>query len=114
MTDMRTYLYVSVFPIPSVMTHLTSMIPTVMKIGMSVVEKRTGLKWLVGLAPDYWEHQYGFNVHGSVHRNNIPVYNSNKMQKLQCLFYLTTALNFSGVTMDPSSGAQNNCNYSIW
>jgi hypothetical protein len=40
-----------------------------------------------------------FNVHGSVHRNNILVYNSNKMRKSQDLFYLTTALHVSGVTI---------------
>jgi len=40
-----------------------------------------------------------FNVHGSVHRNNILVYNSNKMHKSQSLFYVTTALHISGVTI---------------
>ena len=32
-----------------------------------------------------------------MHRNNILVYNSNKMHKSQSLFYLTTALHVSGV-----------------
>jgi len=40
-----------------------------------------------------------FNVHGSVHRNNILVYIPNKMQNSQSLFYLTTALHVSGVTI---------------
>jgi hypothetical protein len=40
-----------------------------------------------------------FNVYGSVHRNNILVYNSNKMHKSQSLFHLTTALHVSGVTI---------------
>jgi hypothetical protein len=40
-----------------------------------------------------------FNVHGSVHCNNILVYNSNKMHKSQSLFNLTTALHVSGVTI---------------
>jgi len=40
-----------------------------------------------------------FNVHGSVHRNNIVVYNSNKMHMSQNLFYLTTATHISGVTI---------------
>jgi hypothetical protein len=40
-----------------------------------------------------------FNVHGSVYRNNILVYNSNYMHKSQSLFYLTTALHVSGVTI---------------
>ena len=40
-----------------------------------------------------------FNVHGSVHRNNILAYNSNKMRKSQSLFNLTTALQVSGVTI---------------
>ena len=39
---------------------------------------------------------YKFNVHGFVHRNNILVYNSNKMHKSLSLFYLTTALHVSG------------------
>ena len=41
---------------------------------------------------------YKFNIHGSVHRN-ILVNNSNKMHKSQSLFYLTTALHVSGVTV---------------
>jgi len=40
-----------------------------------------------------------FNVHGSVHRNNILIYNSNKMHKSQSLFNLTTALRVSGVAI---------------
>jgi len=40
-----------------------------------------------------------FNVHGSVHRNNILVYNSKKMHKSQSLFYMTTALHVSGDTI---------------
>ena len=40
-----------------------------------------------------------FNVHGSVHRNNILVYNSNQVHKSQSLFYLKTALHVSGVTI---------------
>ena len=38
-------------------------------------------------------------AHGSVHRNNILVYNSNKMHKSQSLFNLTTALHISGATV---------------
>jgi len=34
-----------------------------------------------------------------VHRNNILVYNSNKMHKSQSLFNLITALHVSGVTI---------------
>jgi hypothetical protein len=41
-----------------------------------------------------------FKVHGSVHRNNILVYNSNKLHKSQSLFYLTTALHVSVVTIN--------------
>jgi len=40
-----------------------------------------------------------FNVHGSVHRNNILVYNSNYMKKLQSLFYLITVLHVPCVTI---------------
>jgi hypothetical protein len=32
-------------------------------------------------------------------RNNILLYNSNKVHKLQNLFYLTTGLHFSGVNI---------------
>jgi hypothetical protein len=46
-----------------------------------------------------FEHALSFNVYGSVDRNNILVYNSNKMQKSQSLFYLTTALHVSGATI---------------
>jgi len=45
----------------------------------------------------YFAHE--FNAHGSVHRNNILVLNPNKMHMLQSLFYLTTALHVSGVTI---------------
>ena len=38
-----------------------------------------------------------FNIYGSVHRNNILLYKSQQM--LQSLFYLTTALHVSGVTI---------------
>ena len=34
-----------------------------------------------------------------MHRNNILVYNSNKIHKSQSLFYLTTAVHVSGVTI---------------
>jgi hypothetical protein len=40
-----------------------------------------------------------FIVHGSVYRNNIVVYNSNKIRKSQSLFYLTTALHVLAVTI---------------
>ena len=42
---------------------------------------------------------YKFNVHGFVHRNNILVYNSNKMHKSLSLFNLTIALHVSGITI---------------
>ena len=40
-----------------------------------------------------------FYVHGSVHCNNILVYNPNKMHKSQSVFNLTTALHISGFTI---------------
>jgi hypothetical protein len=43
--------------------------------------------------------QNSFNVHGSVHRNNILVYKSQQEHKSHSLFYLTTALHVSGVTI---------------
>ena len=55
-----------------------------------------------------------FNVHGSVHRNNILI------QKSQQNAYVTEIILFEdcstcfGYHYHPSSGAQNNCKYSIW
>ena len=40
-----------------------------------------------------------YNIYGSVYRNNILVYNSNKMHKSQSLFNPTTVLHVSGVTV---------------
>jgi hypothetical protein len=40
-----------------------------------------------------------FNAYGSVHLNNILVYNSNMMHKLQSLYNLIIALHVSGVTI---------------
>ena len=34
-----------------------------------------------------------------MHRNNVLVYNSNKMHKSQSLFYLTTAVHVTGATI---------------
>jgi hypothetical protein len=42
---------------------------------------------------------FEFNVHGSMHFNNILVYNPNKMHKLQSLFNLLIAVHVSGVTI---------------
>ena len=41
----------------------------------------------------------GLMFMGSLHRNNILVYNPNQMHKSNSLFYLTTALRVSGVTI---------------
>jgi hypothetical protein len=38
------------------------------------------------------------NVHGSVHRKNIIIYTSNKMQRYTVYLYLETALHVSGGT----------------
>ena len=46
-----------------------------------------------------------FNVHGSVHRNNILIY-IQQDATLHSLFYLETALHVSGWYHHPSSGAQ--------
>jgi len=54
--------------------------------------------WPGGDWANTW-HLKPFNVHGSVLRNNILVYNSNKMHKSQSLFNLTIALHVSGVTI---------------
>jgi hypothetical protein len=55
-----------------------------------------------------------FNVHGSVQHNNILVYKS--QQDAQVTEFILSD-NFStcfGRQYHPSSGAQNNYNYSIW
>jgi hypothetical protein len=46
-----------------------------------------------------WYDGNGFNVHRSVHCDNILVYNFNWMHESHSLFYLTTALHVSGVTV---------------
>ena len=53
------------------------------------------MQWL----QDHTGERNEFNVHGSAHRYNILVYNSNNMHKSQNLFYLTTALHVSGATI---------------
>jgi hypothetical protein len=40
-----------------------------------------------------------FNVHGSVHRNNIIIYKSQQDTHVTEFIYLTTALHVSGVTI---------------
>jgi len=52
-----------------------------------------------------------FNIHGSMHHNNILIYISNKMHVLQSL---SDNCSTCFGCHHPSSGAQNNCNYSIW
>jgi len=47
----------------------------------------------------FTKQEINFNVHGSIHCNNILVYNSNKMHKSQSLLYLKTALHVSCVTI---------------
>jgi hypothetical protein len=42
---------------------------------------------------------FKFNIHGSLHRDNILLYKSQQDAMLQSLFYLTTALHVSGVTI---------------
>jgi len=42
--------------------------------------------------------EFQFNVHGSVHRNNIPIY-IQQDAKFHSLFYLETALHVSGGTI---------------
>jgi hypothetical protein len=44
-----------------------------------------------------FEYIFGFNVFGSVHRNNIPIYIQQDAM-LCSLFYLETALHVSGCT----------------
>jgi hypothetical protein len=53
-----------------------------------------------------------FNVHGSVHRNNILIY-IQQDAKLHSLFYLETALHVLGGTITHHQESKN-CIYSIW
>jgi hypothetical protein len=59
------------------------------------------------------EEQWEFNVHGSVHRNNILIY-IQQDATLHSLFYLESALHVSGGTSTHHQRSTNNCIYSIW
>ena len=60
-----------------------------------------------------WHHFFTFNVRGSVHRNNILMYIQQDAHVTEFILSdnCSTCL---GRHYHPSSGAQNNCNYSIW
>jgi hypothetical protein len=61
----------------------------------SVIERHI-LKW--ALVCEKVDNQRDFNVHGSVHRNNILIY-IQQDATLHSLFYLETALHVSGGTI---------------
>jgi hypothetical protein len=56
---------------------------------------------------------YEFNVHGSVHRNNILIYISNKMKPYTVYFIWKLLYMFRAVP-PPIIRSVNNCIYSIW
>ena len=55
-----------------------------------------------------------FNVHGSVYRNNILIYKSQQDAHVTEFTLSDNCPTCFGHHCHPSSGAQNNCNYSIW
>jgi hypothetical protein len=60
------------------------------------------------------KHFMSFNVHGSVHHINILLYiipTSTQFTGFISIWHCSTCF---GRHYHPSSGAQNNCNYSIW
>ena len=54
-----------------------------------------------------------FNIHGSVHRKNIPIYISNKMQ-CYTVYYIWKLLYMFRVVPPPIISSAYNCIYSIW
>jgi len=55
-----------------------------------------------------------FNIHGSVHRNNILVHKSKQDAQVTEFILSDNCSTCFRRHYHPSSGAQNNCNYSIW
>jgi hypothetical protein len=55
-----------------------------------------------------------FNIHGSVHRNNILIYKSQQNAQVTQFILSDNCSTCFGFRHHPSSEAQNNCNYSIW
>ena len=55
-----------------------------------------------------------FNVHGSVHPNNILLCKSQQDAHVTEIILTDNCSTCFGRHYHPSSGAQNNCNYSIW
>ena len=55
-----------------------------------------------------------FNIHGSVHRNNILIQKSQQDAHVTEFILSDDCSTCFGYHYHPSSGAQNNCNYSIW
>ena len=58
------------------------------------------------------KHYFKFNVHGSMHCKNIPIY-IQQDATLHSLFYLETALHVSGPTSTHHQ-ERKNCIYTIW
>jgi hypothetical protein len=80
-------------------------------MGVVVVVERV-MGWKEAVLADVMLHGWVFNIHGSVHHNNILIY-IQQDATLHSLFYLETALHVSGGT-SPIIMSTNNCIYSIW
>jgi len=55
-----------------------------------------------------------FNIHGSVHRNNILIHKSQQDAHVAEFILTDNCSTCFGRHHHPSSGKRNKCNYSIW
>jgi hypothetical protein len=60
------------------------------------------------------DNTFKFNIHGSVRRNNILIEKSQQDAHVTEFILSDVCSTCFGYHCHPSSGAQNNCNYSIW
>jgi len=74
--------------------------------------KRTQVKVIVTFSRLYKRYPV-FTVHGSVHRTNIPIYISNKMQRYT-VYFIWKLLYMFWVVPPPIISSAYNCIYSIW
>jgi hypothetical protein len=76
-------------------------------------------RWQMGfnLAFKRWKYlqvTFKFNIHGSVHLNNILIQKFQQDAHVREFILSDDCSTCFGYHYHPSSGAQNNCNYSIW
>ena len=76
----------------------------------AAVQMRSLLFW------DVMQHRLTvkFNIHGSVHHNNILIHKFQQDAHVTQFILSDDCSTCFGYHYHPSSGAQNNCNYSIW